>query len=60
MVCWRLAEPNSVSISHAELDEDWYHSDDPINAGVTFFVKVYSTTKAYGIILWIKYNVYSL
>ncbi len=34
-------EASSVSIpSLAELDEDWYHSDDPINAGVTFFVKV--------------------
>jgi len=26
-----------------ELDEDWYHSDDPINAGVTFFVKVHNS-----------------
>lgn len=23
-----------------ELDEDWYHSDDPINAGISFYVKV--------------------
>ena len=23
-----------------DLDEDWYHSEDPVNAGVTFFVKV--------------------
>lgn len=26
-----------------ELDEDWYHSEDPVNAGVTFYVKVYCT-----------------
>lgn len=25
-----------------ELDEDWYHSDDPINAGISFYVKVRS------------------
>ena len=24
----------------AELDEDWYHSQDPVDSGVNFFVKV--------------------
>ncbi|XP_064405057.1 low density lipoprotein receptor adapter protein 1-B-like isoform X2 [Halichondria panicea] len=36
---------------HDKLDEDWYHSDDPINAGVTFFVKYLgstSVTKTHG------------
>ena len=26
----------------AELDEDWYHSDDPIKSGISFYVKVRS------------------
>ena len=26
----------------AELDEDWYHSDDPIKSGISFYVKVCS------------------
>lgn len=24
---------------HEQLEEDWYHSDDPINAGISFYVK---------------------
>ena len=24
-----------------DLEEDWYHSDDPINAGISFYVKVH-------------------
>ena len=29
-----------VCACSAELQEDWYHSEDPVNAGVTFYVKV--------------------
>ena len=49
--------------SPAELDEDWYHSDDPINAGVIFFVKVGDcpyhtyTYRASGNYFPIQYNV---
>jgi hypothetical protein len=27
-----------------DLEEDWYHSEDPVNAGVTFFVKYLGCT----------------
>ncbi len=34
---------STVMYVYVELEEDWYHSDDPINAGISFYVKVYCT-----------------
>jgi hypothetical protein len=30
---------DNISLA-TELDEDWYHSDDPIKSGISFYVKV--------------------
>lgn len=42
LIDYSLPVYNSVSIVvfATELDEDWYHSDDPIKTGVSFYVKV--------------------
>ena len=36
----QLLEHYGTMFVCVELEEDWYHSDDPINAGISFYVKV--------------------
>jgi uncharacterized protein YneR len=41
----RALRKKFVSVDHHEhLEDDWYHSEDPVNTGVTFFVKYLGCT----------------
>ena len=35
-----LARVHCLVYCCTDLEDDWYHSQDPVNAGVTFYVKV--------------------
>lgn len=41
--CFLLCGATCLLWHSIELEEDWYHSDDPINAGISFYVKVGKT-----------------